>query len=148
MAAEDESEIFPCDSEDDDMSSDEIYAKVKDILLESLSADEDQVTPAARLQADLNAESIDFLDIMFRLERAFGLPKIDKNELFPDSIFQGDPKFVADGKVTADGLAELEAKMPFADLAEFKKDPTFEKIGNLFTVDLICRFVKAKIAAK
>ena len=130
------------------MTHEEIFKKVKAILLESLSADEDDVTPQARLQADLNAESIDFLDIMFRMERTFALPKIDKNELFPDSIFQGDPKFVQDGKVMPEGLAEMKVKMPFADLSTFEKDPTFEKIGDLFTVDLITRFVESKLAKK
>ena len=127
------------------MTHDEVFQKVKTILTESLGADDDAVTPTARLVTDLNAESIDFLDIMFRLEREFGLPKIDRNELFPESIFQGDPKFVQGGKVTADGLAELRAKMPYADIATFEKDPQFERIGDLFTVDLITRFVHSKL---
>lgn len=127
------------------MTQDEVFEKVKTILTESLGADDDAVTPEARLVTDLNAESIDFLDIMFRLEREFGLPKIDRNELFPESIFQGDPKFVQDGKVTPDGLAELRAKMPYADITTFEKNPQFDKIGDLFTVDLITKFVQSKL---
>jgi acyl carrier protein len=130
------------------MTKDDIYDKVKTILLESLSVDDDQVTPQARLQADLGAESIDFLDIMFRLEREFKLPKIDKNELFPDSILGGDPKFVKDGLLTPDGLAEMRAKMPFADLSKFEKNPKFDAIGDLFTVDLITNYVKSKVDGK
>jgi acyl carrier protein len=80
------------------MTHDEIFGKVKEILVDALSVDDDQVTPTARLQADLDAESIDFLDIVFRLEREFNL-KIDRNELFPESIFAGDPKFLQDGKI-------------------------------------------------
>src|SRR5918997_3273234 len=99
------------------MTKDEIFSRVKGQLVDALSVDEDEVTPTARLQADLNAESIDFLDIVFRLEREFGI-KIDRNELFPESIFQGDPDFVQDGKVTPKGLAELRAKMPYADLSK------------------------------
>ena len=127
------------------MTHDEVFQKVKTILTESLGADDDAVTPQARLVGDLNAESIDFLDIMFRLEREFGLPKIDRNELFPESIFQGDPKFVQNGLVTPGGLAELRAKMPYADIAAFEKNPQFDKIGDLFTVDLIVRFVQSKL---
>src|SRR5438034_8096543 len=100
------------------MTQDEIYSKVSGTLIEALNVDEDQVTPEATLQGDLGAESIDFLDIVFRLEREFNI-KIPRNELFPESIFQGDPDFVKDGKVTPKGLAELEAKMPFADLSKF-----------------------------
>jgi acyl carrier protein len=126
------------------MTQDEIFQKVRTQLVDALSVDEDEVTPQARLQADLNAESIDFLDIVFRLEREFGI-KIDRNELFPESIFQGDPDFVQDGKVTPKGIAELKAKMPYADLSAFLADPQFERIGDLFTVDLITRYVQSKV---
>ena len=126
------------------MTQDEIFGKVRQQLVDALSVDEDEVTPQARLQGDLNAESIDFLDIVFRLEREFGI-KIDRNELFPESIFQGDPDFVQDGKVTAKGLNELKTRMPYADLTTFEKNPQFENIGDLFTVDLIVRYVKSKL---
>src|SRR5436309_12684997 len=54
-------------------ASDEIYGKVVRVLVEALNVDEDGVTPTATLQGDLGAESIDFLDIVFRLEREFGI---------------------------------------------------------------------------
>jgi acyl carrier protein len=104
------------------------------------------VTPTATLQGDLGAESIDFLDIVFRLEREFNI-KIPRGELFPESIFQGDPDFVKDGKVTDKGIRELEAKMPYADIAEFKKNPTIENIGNMFTVEAITRYIQTKLSA-
>lgn len=126
------------------MTQDEIFQKVRTQLVDALSVDEDEVTPQARLQADLNAESIDFLDIVFRLEREFGI-KIDRNELFPESVFQGDPDFVQDGKVTPKGLSELKERMPYADFSAFEKDPQFERIGDLFTVDLIVRYVQSKL---
>src|ERR1700724_3729628 len=102
-------------------SQDEIFTKVSATLVEALNVDEEEVKPTATLQGDLGAESIDFLDILFRLEREFGI-KIPRGELFPESIFQGDPEFVQDGKVTPKGLEELRAKMPFADLGAFDKD--------------------------
>jgi acyl carrier protein len=126
------------------MTTDEIFPRVKKQLVEALSVDDDEVTPTARLQADLNAESIDFLDIVFRLEREFGI-KIDRNELFPESIFAGDPGFVQNGVVTPKGLAELRSKMPYADLKTVEADPKFENLGDLFTVDLIVRYVKSKV---
>jgi acyl carrier protein len=128
------------------MTRDEIFQKVAATLVEALNVDEDQVTLASTLQGDLGAESIDFLDIVFRLEREFSI-KIPRNELFPESIFQGDPDFVKDGKVTAKGLAELRAKMPYANLAEFEKNPTLEGISDLFTVDLIVSYIESKLAA-
>src|SRR5947208_12748256 len=108
---------------------DEIYGRVTQVLVESLNVDEGDVTPTATLQGDLGAESIDFLDIVFRLEREFGI-KIPRNELFPESIFQGDPEFVTNGKVTERGLAELRTRMPFADLGKFEKNPELSKISD------------------
>src|SRR5919199_1149126 len=127
-------------------TQEEIYTKVSATLVEALNVDEEEVTPGATLQGDLGAESIDFLDIVFRLEREFGI-KIPRNELFPESIFQGDPDFVQGGKVTARGLEELRARMPFADLSQFEKDPEVSKLSDLFTVDLITRYIQGKLAA-
>src|SRR2546425_4945536 len=116
-------------------SREEIYEKVVGILVDSVNVDEDEVNPTSTLQGDLGAESIDFLDIVFRLERGFNI-KIPRGELFPESIFQGDPEFVQNGKVTPKGLAELRAKLPFADLADFERNPQVTHLGDLFTVEL------------
>ena len=128
------------------MTKDEIFQTVAATLVEALNVDEDQVSLSSTLQGDLGAESIDFLDIVFRLERAFSI-KIPRNELFPESIFQGDPELVKDGKVTEKGLAELRDKMPYADLTEFEKNPTLEGISDLFTVNLIVSYIESKLAA-
>jgi acyl carrier protein len=127
-------------------SQDEIFTKVSATLVEALNVDEDEIKPTSTLQGDLGAESIDFLDIVFRLEREFGI-KIPRGELFPESIFQGDPDFIKDGRVTPRGLAELKAKMPFADLSKFEKNPTLEGISDLFTVDAIVSYIENKLQA-
>ena len=123
----------------------EIFEKVQATLVDALGVDEEDVTRDATLQGDLGAESIDFLDIVFRLEREFGI-KIPRGELFPESIFQGDPDFVQDGRVTSKGLDELRARMPYADLSEFEADPEVNHIGDLFTVDMITRYIQTKLA--
>jgi acyl carrier protein len=122
----------------------EISGRVARVLVEALNVDEDELTPAATLQGDLGAESIDFLDIVFRLEREFGI-KIPRGELFPESVFQGDPEFVKDGKVTDKGLAELRARMPFADLGAFGRDRRLSAVPDLFTVGLLNRYVAWKL---
>jgi acyl carrier protein len=127
-------------------TQDEIYTKVSSTLVEALNVDEDEIKPTSTLQGDLGAESIDFLDIVFRLEREFGI-KIPRGELFPESIFQGDPEFVQNGRVTDKGLEELRTRMPFADLGGFEKDPQVSRLSDLFTVDLITRYIQGKLAA-
>lgn len=125
-------------------TQDEIFSKVSATLVEALNVDEEDIKPTSTLQGDLGAESIDFLDIVFRLEREFGI-KIPRGELFPESIFQGDPELVQDGRVTAKGLEELRSKMPFADLSKFEEDPEVGNLSNLFTVDLIARYIQGKL---
>jgi acyl carrier protein len=126
------------------LSQEEVYTKVAATLAEALNVDEEEIKPTATLQGDLGAESIDFLDIVFRLEREFGI-KIPRGELFPESIFQGDPDFVQDGRVTAKGVAELRARLPFADLSKFEHNPQVSAIGDLFTVDRITRYLQGKL---
>ena len=127
-------------------SQEEIFTKVSATLVEALNVDEEEIKPTSTLQGDLGAESIDFLDIVFRLEREFGI-KIPRAELFPESIFQGDPEFVQNGKVTPKGLQELRTRMPFADLSKFEQNPEQAGISDLFTVEMITRYIQGKLSA-
>ena len=125
-------------------SRDEIFEKVQETLIDALGVDDDEVTPEATLSGDLGAESIDFLDIVFRLEKAFDI-KIPRGDLFPENLAAADSGFIQDGKVTEAGLNELRAKMPHADVDALAADPKVENIQNLFTVDMICRFLEQKL---
>jgi acyl carrier protein len=124
--------------------SEEIYGKVARVLGEALNVDEDDLTPAATLQGNLGAESIDFLDIVFRLEREFGI-KIPRGELFPESIFQGNSDLVQEGLVTDQGMDELRSRMPYGDLGAFDQDRRVSAVSDLFTVNLITRYIAWKL---
>ena len=126
-------------------SRDEIFKKVQETLVDALGVDDDEVTEEATLVDDLGAESIDFLDIVFRLEKNFGI-KIPRGELFPENL-AADASFVDDGKVTAEGIATLKEKMPHADIDSFANDPKVENIQSLFTVNMITNFVENKLNA-
>ena len=127
-------------------SRDEIFEKVRETLVDALGVDDDEVTSTATLIGDLGAESIDFLDIVFRLEKNFDI-KIPRGELFPENIASADSGFVAAGKITAAGIAELKTRMPHADIDTFAADPRVERMSDLFTVDMICKFLAAKLGA-
>jgi acyl carrier protein len=127
------------------LSRDEIMEKVREALVDALGVDEDEVIPTARIGADLGAESIDYLDIVFRLEKAFNI-KIPRGDLFPDNILTSE-EFVQNSKLTDKGLAELKTRMPYADLSQFEKNPNVQDIADLFTVDMIVRYVEAKLGA-
>ena len=135
-------------------SRDEIYKKVQGVMVDALGVDEDEVTPQAKLSADLGAESIDYLDIVFRLEKAFTTDptkpfKIPRGELFPEDLqtMQNDPKFVQGGRITPEGMLELKKRMPYTDFTEFEKDPQVEKAQDLLTVDTVTNYIAAKLQA-
>ncbi len=125
-------------------TQDEIYEKVRTTLVDALGVDEDDVNLAASLRNDLGAESIDLLDIVFRLERNFGI-KIPRGELFPENV--SDPDLTENGRLTPKGISELKTRMPYADLTDFEKDPDVEKILDLYTVDTLVKYVEDKLAA-
>ena len=124
-------------------TSDEVFAKVQEALADALGVDEDEVASDATLVGDLGAESIDFLDIVFRLEKVFDI-EIPRAELFPEDILT-NAEYVEDGKVTNTGVAELKKRMPFADLTKFEANPLVQEFGNLLTVNDMCRYVASKL---
>ena len=124
---------------------DELFGKVRDVLSDALGVDAEEVSPQATLQGDLGAESIDFLDIVFRLEKTFGI-KIPKGELFPDDILN-NPDFVEGDKMTTAGLARLKTAMPHADFSSFESAPLVSKMPELFTVNTIINYVENKLKA-
>jgi acyl carrier protein len=128
-------------------ASEEIYGKVLRVLAESLNVEEEDLTPSATLQRDLGAESIDFLDIVFRLEREFDI-RIPRGELFPEAFFQSDPAFVQDGRVTESGMNKLRSGMPYADLSAFDQDRHLTAVPDLFTVGLVARYVEWKLGQR
>src|SRR5438046_6927584 len=125
------------------MSRDEIYKKVQEVLVDALGVDEEEVTPNAVIRDDLGAESIDFLDIMFRLEKAFGI-KIPRGEMIPENL-ANDPNIVANGVVTPAGISMLKSKMPHSDFAEFERDPKRDNMSRLFTVNAIVNYAQPTI---
>ena len=128
------------------MSREEIFQEVQEVLVDALGVDDDEVEAEATLMGDLGAESIDFLDIVFRLEKSFNL-KIPREELFPAEGIMSDTEFVDNGKLTEKGLSELKARMPHTDFTKFENDPDINKMGDLFTVDAIVNFLETRVNA-
>jgi acyl carrier protein len=125
------------------MTEAEVFEKVKEVLVDALGVDDDEVSLQATLTGDLGAESIDFLDIVFRLEKSFNI-KIPRGELFPDNILN-NPEYVQNGKLTPTGLTQLKSRMPHADFSQFEKDPDINKMAELFKVQTIVNYVKTKV---
>jgi acyl carrier protein len=126
-------------------TKDEVFEKVQTALVDALGVEDDEVTRDATMVGDLGAESIDFLDIVFRLEKAFDI-EIPRSELFPEDILT-NAEYVQDGRVTEDGINELKKRMPYADLTKFEENPVVQEFSNLLTVNDLCRYVESKVGA-
>ncbi len=121
----------------------DIVKGVKSVISQALKVDESKVHPQSSLIRDLGAESIDFLDIVFRLEKTFKI-KIPKGELFPEKILT-DARFVKAGLVTEAGIEELKTRMPSLSWEEFSKNQAVSNLGNLFTVGMIVDYLAEKL---
>jgi acyl carrier protein len=128
------------------MSRDEIEERVANALVQALGVSRAEVTPEASLAGDLEAESIDFLDLVFRLEKDFGI-EIARGELFPQELLR-DPALVSNGRLTAEGVTEIRRRFPFTDLTALQAGaPVDELMNDLLTVNLIIDFVESKLRA-
>ena len=127
-------------------SRDEIFDKVKEVLEYALGADAEDVTMNATLIGDLGAESIDFLDISFKLEQEFGI-KIEQGELFPENLMTGGV-FVEEGKLTDKGMEMLKDRMPHVDYSAFEADRRVDQLSEIFTVSSLVDFIDRKIQAQ
>ena len=124
---------------------DELFKQVEEVLVDALGVDEDEISEDATLTGDLGAESIDFLDIVFRLEKKFSI-KIPRVELFPDDIVN-NPDYIEGGKFTEAGMARLKAAMPHANFEAFEKDADVAKMSELFTVRTLINYIETKLQA-
>ncbi|MBI3251870.1 MAG: acyl carrier protein [Candidatus Omnitrophica bacterium] len=118
---------------------------VKEIVSQALKVETGKIRLDSSLIKDLGAESIDFLDIVFRLEKAFKI-KIPKGELFPEKLLT-DSRFVQNGRVTPAGLNELKKGIPSGKWEEFSKNPLVANLGDVFTVGMIVDYLSDKLAA-
>jgi len=126
-------------------SRDEIFEKVKDVLENALGVDPEDVTMDATLIGDLGAESIDFLDISFKLEQEFSI-KIDQGELFPENLMSDDT-LVEDGKLTDKAMDILRERMPHVDFSKLDADRRVNQLSEVFTVESLVDFIERKLAA-
>lgn len=124
------------------LTENEIYEKVREVLVESLGVDAELVTREACLSDDLGADSLDYLDIAFRMEKTFGV-SIKLNEmLLGDSPSE---ELVREGRITDAGLAELRRRMPHLRLDRFEASRDIKDFRQVFTVDALVQFVRLKL---
>lgn len=126
------------------MNDKEILNKIRECVAGALGIEPEEVRPDSSLVRDLGAESIDFIDIIFRLEKAFDI-KIPSGELFPANLLK-EEGLVQDGRLTARGLEVLRERMPYLDLGDFEKDPQVSKLADQFKVQMILNYIRERVS--
>lgn len=124
------------------MDQTEIFDKVKDCLVQALDVEPDDVSPTASLTEDLEAESIDFVDIIYRLEQTFQV-KIPQGDLFPQELFS-KREFVDGGSFTPAGLTALRDQYPFLEVGEVSALKVTD-LPRFYTVDMLVKYIDRKV---
>ena len=118
-----------------------VYPKVAQIIADALGADAGEVKLDVPLIERLDAESIDFLDLVFRLERAFGV-KIPRGKIVENARgAMSEAEFEQNGLVTDAGLAQLRAYLSEVPAERFKTPTKVKDIPRLFTPETFCKLV-------
>jgi acyl carrier protein len=128
------------------VTREQIGERVAQALVQALGVSRGDITPETSLAGDLEAESIDFLDIVFRLEKEFGI-EVARGELFPQELLR-DATLVSGGRLTPAGVAALKQRFEFTDLSALRPGANVDDLMNdLLTVRLIIDFVESKLRA-
>ncbi len=122
-----------------------VLDRVRAVVADALYLDADEVQRGSSLMKDLGAESIDFLDIIFRLEKEFSikLPKGDLEKRARGGL--SDEQFAVDGRLTAAAIASIKKAMPEVGPAEFSRSLLVRDIPSLFTVGTFERMVSEQL---
>jgi len=123
------------------MDTSSIYPRVKVIVADVLAIDESEVEPDGSLINDYGGESIDFLDLVYRLEREFKV-KIPRGQIEKEA--RGaleDEAFAENGKLTEEGMVQLRDYLAEVPEERFKDGMSVVAIPTLFTVQTFCKLV-------
>ena len=125
----------------------DIEQKVIQVIADSLCVDLNSISLKSNLMRDLGAESIDFLDIMFRLEREFNI-KIPQREI--ERLARGGlapEEFEVNSILQAKGAERMRMILPELNAEELRAGLPLRELPSLFTVEVFANIVKRKVAS-
>jgi acyl carrier protein len=125
------------------MNTETVYPKVRAIVADVLVIDEDEVSLDSQLISDLGAESIDFLDLVFQLEKEFDI-KIPRGQLEKNARGElAEDEFEKGGVLTDQGMIALKNYLSEVPAEHFKPNMKVNEIPTLFTVETFCKLIVA-----
>ena len=125
------------------MNVETVFPKVKKIIADVLVLDEGDIAPTSRLITDLGAESIDFLDLVFQLEKEFSV-KIPRGQLEKNArVSLSEDEFEKNGVITDAGMHALKHYFAEVPAEYFKSNMKLNEVPTLFTVETFCKLIVA-----
>lgn len=127
------------------MDDNEAFEKVKQCILNTVEAKDVEITPKSRLINDIGADSLDLIDLFFRLEQSFKI-KLSPREIEKQIKSRLNEKdFEKDGFITDEAIEELKTALPEIDPSNFKKGLRQADLPALITVEVIVNLVLRKV---
>lgn len=123
-----------------------IFETMRDLVADSLAIQPEDVKLGSRLTAELGADSLDFIDMIFTLEKRFGV-KMREGELnFISKLDFSSPAVMKDGALTAETVERLRAWLPALDALPEPRRVTPKQLFSLISVETLCIMVERKLA--
>jgi acyl carrier protein len=123
------------------MDTSSIYPRVRAIVADVLAVDESKIRPDGSLIDDYGGESIDFLDLVFRLEKEFKV-KIPRGQIEKEARgAMAESEFAENGRLTATGMTRLKEYLSEVPPERFRERMSVAEIPTLFTVETFCKLV-------
>jgi len=124
----------------------DVFTRVRALIADSLALQESGITPQSRLIDDLGADSLDFVDLTFAIEKAFGV-KLREAELnFLTRLDFSSPAVMQGGYLTRDTIASIRPLLPALDRAPDPDRVTPGELFSLLTVETLCLMIQRRLS--
>jgi acyl carrier protein len=127
-------------------TSDDVFTRVRALIADSLAVEASAITPQSRLIDDLGADSLDFVDLTFAIEKAFGV-KLREAELnFLARLDFSSPAVMQGGYLTRDTITSIRPLLPALDRTPDPDRVTPGELFSLLTVETLCLMVQRRLS--
>lgn len=127
-------------------NQDDVFPRIRALIADSLAVDESTITPESRLIDDLGADSLDFVDLTFAIEKAFGV-RLRESELnFLAKLDFSSPAVMQGGYLTRDTIASVRPLLPALDRVPDPERVTPGELFSLLTVETLCLMIQRRLS--
>ena len=129
------------------MTSESMHATMRDIVADRLARPPAEVMPGSRLIDDLGADSLDFVDLVFAIEKALRRQAPRRRAGLPLQLDFSSPEVMRDGFLTREVIERLVPALPALSAVPDLERVTPAAVFSLVTVGTLCEMVERKLAA-